>query len=164
MFTLLIIIFIVWVVIVSCKKDKHNVAEDASKLASIPSFSVYAKPMDTFSKMMNLAYDKNQLLKSFSYSNREVVICMESGKTLSCLLANMYVEFQKSQGLICYTIKGNGEKLYFYQTTNVSDKEWDAINSILCLAGETYGRDMFSKAAKDLGYINMALKAIKLLS
>lgn len=160
LFIIIVIVCIIW----GCKKDKHNVAEDATTLASIPSFTVTAKPMSTFSKVMNLAYDDNQLLQSFSYSNQLVVIRMKSGKTISCPLVNLSVAFQKQTGNIFYTVKGCGVKIDFYQTTNISDKEWDAINSILCLAGETYGRDMFSKTAKKLGYINLALKAIKAIS
>lgn len=163
MITLIIIVCVV-LVIFSSKKDKHNVEEDASALAKIPSFTVKAKPMSGFSKFLNLAYDDNQLIQTFSFSNQTVDIRMKGGKKMSANLSNVYVEFQKVNGLVYYKVKGNGVTLDFYQTTNITNKEWDAINGILCLAGETHGRDMFSKTAKRLGYINTALKAIKLIS
>lgn len=160
----LFIIFIIICVIMMSKKDKHDAAEDAVAISNLPSFTIHAKPMSTASKILNLAVMKSQLVRSFSYANEYVTIVMENGDRLHSSLGAMSVQFEKTNGMISYTVKGNGSKVSFYQTTNISNKEWDAINSVLCLAGTTWGRDIFSKEAKYAGYVNIALKAIKALS
>lgn len=160
----LFMIFAFICIILACRKDKHNVEEDAVAISNLPSFTIQAKPMSTVSKIVNLAVVKSELLQSFSYFNGMVSIVMENGNRFNALLCEMSVQFDKYNGNVTYTIKGNGRKVTFYQTTNISNKEWDAINSVLCLAKNTWGRDIFSKEAKYAGYVNMALKAIKALS
>ncbi|MBD5250959.1 MAG: hypothetical protein HDS56_07280 [Barnesiella sp.] len=146
------------------KNDKHNVEEDNEAISQLPDFRVNAKEMSTFSKILNLAINKSELLQSFSYSNKYVTMKMQDGKVFSSQLKDMYVIFEKTNGVISYIINGNGKKISFYQTTNITDKEWNAINGVLCLAGTTRGRSLFSKETKYLGYINIALKAIKAIS
>lgn len=163
MITLFLILCIICIIMMS-KKDKHNVEEDAAAISGLPSFSITAKPMSAVSKIINLAVTKSELLKSFSYANERVTIVMENGNSLNALLSEMSVQFEKSQGIIIYTVKGNGRKVNFYYTTNISNKEWEAINSVLCLAATTHGRNIFFKETQYAGYINMALKAIKMLS
>lgn len=148
----------------SMKKDKHDVEQDTEDLAKLPSFSIVAKPMSTFSKLVNLAINKGELLHSFSYSNASITIVLENGKTLSAPLRDLFVEFEKISGMLYYRVNSNCTKVKFYQTTNISNKEWEAISSVLCLAGSTRGRSMFSKEAKMLGLINVAAKAIKAIS
>lgn len=160
----LFIIFAIICVIAMSKKDKHNKAEDEAAIVQLPSFSVQARPMSAMSKIANLAVTKSQLLHSFSYSNNLVTVTTEDGNCIKSSLSTLSVQFAKVNGLVNYTIKGAGRKMTFYQTTNITGKEWDAINSTLCLAGTTWGRDIFSKEAKYAGYVNIALKAIKALS
>lgn len=164
MFTLLIILFVVIAIIKASKKDKHNVQEDLYAMARLPSFVINAKPMNTFSKIINLAVDKSELLKTFSYSNGRISIVTENGRILSAQLKDIFVDFDKQNGVITYTIKAPNQKIKFYKTTNISNMEWDAINSVLCLAGSTRGRNLFSKEAKYVGFVNVALKAINALS
>lgn len=89
---------------------------------------------------------------------------MQNGTSITGPIRDLTAIFDKSNGLITYTVKCNGKQVSFYQTTNITNKEWDSINSVLCLAGTTRGRDIFSKETKYVGYINIALKAIKHLS
>lgn len=163
MITLFIIFGIICIVMMS-RKDKHNAEEDAIAISSLPSFKVEARSMSTLSKVLNLAIVKSELLQSFSYSNEIVSITMQNGKNLTGNLKDLSVQFEKPNGTITYVVKCEGKKVSFYQTSNITGKEWEAINSVLCLAGTTRGRDMFSKAAKYTGYLNVALKAIKALS
>lgn len=164
MLTFCFIIFMVVCVIKMAQKDKHNEEEDANEISQLPSFHVEAKPMSTFSKVVNLAIIPKNLLQSFSYSNGSVSIATQSGQMIQSSLRDLFVDFEKANGNITYTIKCGRKKISFYQTTNISNQEWNAINSVLCLAGSTRGRNMFSKEAKYAGMINMALKAIKALS
>ena len=113
MFTLLIIIVCIIAVIASAKKDKHNVQEDAETMASLPSFNVYAKPMNTLSKVVNMALDKSHLLKSFSYNNGSITVALEDGKTLSAPLSSLFVVFENVRGTITYKITGAGKKMTF---------------------------------------------------
>ena len=163
MITILIIFGTICLIIVMSRKDKHDKVEDEASIAQLPSFTVQAKPMSTMSKIVNFSLT-NTRLKSFSYSNNVVTITTEDGKCIKSPLCDLSVRFEKVNGLLCYTIKADGSKMSFYHTTNISGKEWDAINSTLCLAGTTWGRDNFSKATKYVGYVNMAIKAIKSLS
>lgn len=163
MFTLLIIIIVVVGIISACTPDKHNAREDAYALAKIPPFQVRARPMSTAAKFLNLAYDNSQLLTYFVYQNGTVTIWTGDGRNFTAPLNSMYVEFQKLQGMICYKIKVYGTKFSFYQTTNITSAEWDAISSVLCLAGSTYGRDIFSKSYKNMSRVSAAINAISKL-
>ena len=162
MITLCIILFIV--LIFAYRKDKHDHDADDDQLAQRPPFSIKAKPMSTISKLANLALLKSQLIDTFSYSNKSICIVMQNGKSISAPLKDIFVDFEKVRGIVEYKIKYNKQSVNFYKTTNISNKEWDAINSVLCLAGSTRGRSTFSKEAKYLGYVGTALKAIKALS
>ncbi|MBD5283644.1 MAG: hypothetical protein HDS31_03440 [Bacteroides sp.] len=146
------------------RKDKHNKVQDVALISQLPSFSIHAKPMSSFSKVLNFAVSKNYLLNSFSYSNGVITVVLENGSIFSSPLERLAVRFEKVSGDVFYKLQRDGQKIKFYKTTNISNKEWDAINSVLCLAGTTWGRDMFSKQAKYVGYANLALKAIKALS
>lgn len=158
------IIFAIICILMASKKDKHNKAADAAALAQLPPFQVVAKPMSTASKIINLAVSKSQLLQFFSYSANTVTIQTQDGNWIKSSLGALSVQFVKDKGVVSYFLNSQGRKLKFYSTTNISNNEWDAINYTLCLAGTTYGRDIFSKEAKYAGYINMALKAIKHLT
>ena len=164
MCTFCIFIFVIFAFIMSLKKDKHNEEEDNEAISQLPEFTINAAEMSTFSKILNLAINKSELLHTFSYSNKYVTMKMQDGKAFCSQLKDMYVIFEKTNGVIYYTITGNGKKIKFYQTTNITDKEWEAINGVLCLAGSTRGRSLFSTETKYLGYINIALKAIKAIS
>ncbi|MBD5179651.1 MAG: hypothetical protein HDT00_08200, partial [Bacteroidales bacterium] len=133
-------------------------------ISKLPTFTVIAKPMGSLSKFLNLAFDKSELLHSFSYSDEAISITLENGKKLCAPLSETSVVFDKMNGVVIYKVQSGKSKLNFYQTTNISNSEWDAINSVLCLAGTTQGRSMFSKEAKAMGMINVALKAIKAIS
>lgn len=159
----LLIIFVIICSIMAYKKDKHNPKQDEYELSRIPSFSIHAKEMGTFSKILNLAVDKSELLQSFSYSNQTISILMQNGKVLTAPLRDLSVDFAKNQGPVTYTIRGHGKKLSFYQTTNISNTEWEAINSVLVLAGSTRGRGIFSKGAKRANNILAAIKIINKL-
>lgn len=145
----------------SLKKKKHNSLQDMENRNNFPDFVVVATPMSTFSKILNLAVDKRELLKSISYKKGLVTIKMENGKDFIGMLSDLHVDFAKNQGLISYNIKSVNDKVSFYQTTNISNKQWDVINSMLCLAGSTRGEDIFGTAYKQIGYVNTALKALK---
>ena len=75
----------------------------------------------------------------------------------------MYVEFSKSKSLIFYTVKYNNKKIHFYQTTNISKKEWFVISYVLCLAGTTRGMYFFGTSRKRVKQINKALDIINKL-
>lgn len=164
MFTLLIIVLMIICVIMASRKDKHNIREDEEALSRIPPFYVQAEEMGTFSKILNLAVDKSQLLAYFCYNNGGITVTTEDGNSIGGPLCGLFVDFQKLNGLISYTISGYGKSICFYQTTNISDKQWDAINAVLCLAGETRGKEIFSKSAKVAGGISTAIKAINFLN
>lgn len=164
MITFLVIVLMIVAIVMSIKKDKHNVQEDLDAMAKLPSFVIYAKPMGTFSKIINFAVDKSELLKTFSYSDKAISITTEKGKILAAKLKDVFVDFDKFNGVIMYTVKAPNQKIKFYQTTNIPSKEWNAINSVLCLAGSTRGRSFVSKEAKYAGFVNAAIKAINSLS
>lgn len=163
MITFLIIVLVLYLIFGN-KKDKHNPKKDAIALSKIPAFTVNAKPMGGFTKFLNLAYSSSQILKRFSYSQERVEILLESGDCISADLAALSVVFEKTKGLVTYYVYYQKQKISFYQTTNISNKEWDAISSVLCLAGETQGRDIFSNFTKYSGYVSSAIKAINHLS
>lgn len=163
MITLIIIILIICL-ICAFKKDKHNKMEDDAAISRIPPFTVYARPMSAMSKFLNFAVSKSELLHSFSYSDGMVTIVMQNGQSLTYPLNLLSVRFDKCNGTVYYTLKSDRQKVSFYYTTNITNAEWDAINNVLCLAGTTYGRSIFSKQYKYLGYANTAIKAIKALS
>jgi hypothetical protein len=135
--------------------------DHSDEYSKIPSFEVVAKPMDTFGKVMNLALSDKLLLQYFSYKDGVVNLRMKSGKELTSQLKELHVEFSKSYGTVFFELKSNGTKLEFYQTTNISENEWDAIASILCLAGYTSGKYIFSK---DYQAANYVIKAINIIS
>lgn len=163
MFTLLFIIIGVIVIIYASKPDKHNAQEDACALARIPAFQVRARPMSTAGKLWNLAFDNSQLLNYFAYQNGSVTIWTGDGSNFCAPLNTMYVEFQQSPGMITYKVKVYGRKFSFYQTSNITDVEWDAISSVLCLAGSTYGREIFSKSYKNMSRVSAAINAVSKL-
>lgn len=162
MFTLLFILIIVCVVC-GMKKKKHNSSSDEQARREFPNFTIHASEMSTFSKIWNLALVKSELLKYISFKNGWVTIRMENGKEINGALSELHVDFEKTQGMIYYTIKSPGGKVKFYRTTNISDKEWDVINCLLCLAGSTRGEEIFSSAYKRIGYVNSALKVLKFI-
>lgn len=158
------VIFIIVACILAARKDKHNKEEDDLAIANLPSFSILAKPMSTFSKIINLAINKRQLLHSFSYTNGTVTLVTEDGRWLSSELSNLKVQFEKVNGIVSYSLTSKNQKMKFYQTTNITSQEWDAINGVLCLASTTWGRSIFSKQAKNLGRVITAMKFIKAIS
>lgn len=160
MITFIIIVSVIFI-IVSMKKKTHNSIGDMEARDNFPPFSITAPEMSTFSKIMNLAIDKSSLLHYISYYNGLVEIRMKNGKGLVSKLSTLHVDFSKNQGLIVYYVKSPAGKVEFYQTTNITNKQWDVINSLLCLAGSTRGEEIFGSTYKKIGYVNMALKAIK---
>lgn len=66
--------------------------------------------------------------------------------------------------VVSYSLTNKSQKMTFYQTTNITLQEWDAINGVWCLASTTWGRSIFSKQAKNLGRVITAMKFIKAIS
>lgn len=160
MFTFFLLVLFVIAMVSIFKKDSHNRSREDATLDRLPSFTVHARPMSTFSKIMNLAASKGELLQTFSYSNRTVTIVTQDGKRLESPLASLKVRFEKYHGTVIYEIKSGSQKTSFYQTTNVTNSEWKAISNVLSLAGTTWGRDKARKKGLFSNYEDTTIKAI----
>lgn len=156
----LTIIFVVIVIILSTRKDKHNRAADWGKIMSIPSFTIYARPMSSTSKILNMAWAPSNILQTFCFDRGNVTIITESGKRIIAPLGALFVDFQDIKGMITYDVYYQGTKLSFYQTTNITKEEWHRISQVLCLAGQTRGMAIFGKAYNRTKKLNMFVKVI----
>ncbi len=162
MFTLFIIILIVAACVAS-KKKKHNTEADESARCEYPSFEVKARPMSTFSKVVNLAFEKSELIDTISYHQGWVVIRMQNGKVLKGELSSLFVDFDKVNGVFIYKVKSAKTKVEFYRTTNITDEEWKLIDGMLMLAGTTCGEYVHGETYKNNGRVNTAVNIISKL-
>lgn len=163
MFFIIVILILVFAIIIDCQNDKHDVNKESELILKLPPFRIEAKSMSKISQFWNLAYNPAELLKSFNYSNGGISVVMQNGLNITAPLSDVYVEFSKSKSLIFYTVKYNNKKIHFYQTTNISKKEWFVISYVLCLAGTTRGMYFFGTSRKRVKQINKALDIINKL-
>jgi hypothetical protein len=138
------------------KKERYESYEDSTdEYSRIPIFDVKAKKMDTDGNSKLLLPD-NMQLRYFSYKNGEVYLRMKGGKELTSRLQELHVSFSKIGRTVSFNVQSDWGSLKFYKMANFSDKEWDAIASILNLAGNTSGSYAYSKDYQVAGKINKA--------
>lgn len=160
MITLTIIIMVL-IIYLNRKKNYHNNPVDRNIVAQIPPFTFRARPMSQFSKFLNLAYDDRCLLDQFSFNNGMVYMRMKDGQAVEAPISNIFLEASKyKSGPISYKVWTPYWKVQFYQTTNIPNVEWDAINAVLSLAGTTRGEIYLGNKHKSIGHVNTVLRAL----
>ena len=166
MFTLLIIIIVVWAIVKANSKDKKSKKEQAineEKTASLPDMAFYAKEMTSTQKALNMWPGDKDLLQEFRYtsSNRMIYMKMRDGRFVNCPLSQLDVTFDKVSGMYRIIIKNGGVKFSFYQYSYIfSDDDWEVILSTLTLAGTTRNVEIMGSTYKNLSKANMVLKII----
>ena len=169
MFTLLIIIIVVWIIVKSNSKDKKSKKELAineARTASLPDMAFYAKEMTSTQKALNMWPGDKDLLQEFRYtsSSRMIYLRMKDGRFVNCPLSQLDVTFDKVSGLYRIVIKNGNVKFSFYQYSYVfTDNEWDVIMSTLTLAGTTRNVEIMGSTYKNLSKVNTVLKIISKL-
>lgn len=162
MITLIIIIAVVLAIISINSPDKKNEKKVQEEIQRLPKIDFKANNLTGFQKFINLAYDESSVLTEFQYEQEYVKLTMRNGKTLFAPLSKMEVHFTKNSGLIVVTVKYREDKISFYEMSKLySNQEWEVIYRVLCLAGVTYGSDIFSSFNKNLGKVNTILKILK---
>lgn len=162
MITLIIIAIIIWAVISACTTDKKDEKKVQEEIQLLPRIDFKAKDLSSFQKFMNLAYDDSSVLTAFLYEQGYVRLTMKNGKILLAPLSKIEAHFVKNSGLIFVTVKCEGEEVSFYEMSKLySNQEWEVIYRVLCLAGTTYGTDIFSSWNKNIGKVNSILKIVK---
>lgn len=172
MFTLLLLISIIWAVIMIKKMftaDKRNDEQQAlvdKQIAELPDINICAKEMTSTQKALNLWPSDKDLLKIFRYNHntKKLYMQMKDGRSVDCGLNELKVEFAK-MGTLCVEIHRNGFLFSFYQYDYVfTDKEWEVILSTLSLAGKTEGIWVLGDSYKNMSKAKTVMKIIKLLS
>lgn len=143
--TLLIIIIVIICIVKANKPDKKDAQKVSKRILKLPKIYLKSKKMSSFDKFMNLAYDDSSILSSFVYENGSITLTMGNGKVLCTPLSATTVRFEKYKKYpINVSVSASGQKVKFYEMDNFySNKEWELIYRVLCLAGVTYGTDIF---------------------
>jgi len=166
MFTIIIVVLVVWALIATFTPDKKDNLKVKEEIEKLPRIDLKGKKMSGLEKLANLAYDDNTILKSFLYDNGIVTLTMQSGKVLAASLTSMEVHFVKLRNApIDVTVIDRNYKINFYEMAGLySSQEWEVIYKVLSLANTTYGTDIFSSWNKNMSKVNSILKIIKSLS
>lgn len=154
MFTFVIIIVIIWIIVASSKAkrkpDKRDEKKIEADIIALPDFCLVAKPMTDFNKWMNLSFKGTRELNKFEYKNKILTITLKDGSSLSAPLSAMKTAFQDVKGEpFTVVVEANGKTIAFYEMVGIFDKsQWELIYRVMCLSGETYGREVFTDAYK----------------
>lgn len=169
MITLFILIIVVLLFLRSISPDKKSKKQQAineEKIANLPDMAFYAKELTSVQKALNLWPGTKDLLQEFRYtsSNRMIYLKMKDGRFVNCPLSELYVSFDKLNGIYRLRIKKNNVKFSFYRFDYVfTSKEWDVILYTLTLAGITRNVKIMGSAYKNMEKFNAVLKIIKAL-
>lgn len=164
MFTLLIIIAVIWVVVAANRKDKRPKDAD-EKIQELPAIHYKAPVKDKAGRFWSgeLLETDSSILDEFNYDNGFLTLKMRDGKKLCGRLSDTVVTFSKMSFSTYFEIKVGKEKVSFAKLETFTKDEWDVIIGVLLLAGTTYGRDIFSSTYKNLSRANLVLKIISKL-
>lgn len=170
MITLFIIII---VIVVACianstdSKSKKELARIEEETLQLPDLYFRMHEMTTAQKAFNLFPSDKDLLDIFKYeaNTRNITLTMKDGRSVTCPLSELYVQFDKVSGHYRFVIKNSGTKFSFYKFNYVfTDKEWDIIIGVLMLAGQTSNISIMGSTYKNLSKANTILKIIKAIS
>lgn len=173
----MLFLFIVIIIIAICcsfmspkdKKSKKQLAKNEEFLAKLPDIFYKAHEMSSTEKALNLWPSNKDLLDIFQYTseNRNIYLKMKDGRSISCPLSELDVEFDKVHKTYIYRIvvKNGKTKFSFYGFEYVfTKKQWDVIFSTLTLAGITRNVSIMGKAYKNMEKAATILKIIKEIS
>lgn len=170
MFTLFIIIVVVAIICSAGKKDKKS-EEDLARIEEetqrLPDLYFRMHEMTSTQRALNLFPGDKDILEILKYNaaTRNITLKMKDGRSVTCLLSELYVIFSKTNGLYRFEIRHGKTRFSFYKFAYVfTDKEWDVIINVLTLAGETTGIDIFGSTYKNMTRVNTVLKIIKAIS
>ncbi|MDE6722278.1 MAG: hypothetical protein K2J84_09070, partial [Bacteroidaceae bacterium] len=170
----MLFLFIVIIIIAICcgfmsPKDKKQLAKNEECLAKLPDIFYKAHEMSSTEKALNLWPSNKDLLDIFQYTseNRCIYMKMKDGRSISCPLSELDVEFDKVARTSLYRIvvRNGKTKFSFYGFEYVfTKKQWDVIFSTLTLAGITRNASIMGKAYKNMEKAATILKIIKAIS
>ena len=124
--------------------------------------SMVPSPMSDLDK--ELFENNKNVLDDFNYNNGILSLRTKSGKSISDVLNNMTVRFEKFQTETYITIKSNGNEFQITKLGNFSEKQWETMIGVFMLAGTTYGSEIFSAKYNNLDKAKIALQVIKIVS
>lgn len=170
MFTFCIIVFIIILIIARYQDDKKSNKELARieyQTQQLPDLYFCMHQMTSTQKVLNLWPSDNDILQSFKYeaNTRVITLTMKDGRSITCPLSELFVDFDKVQSMYRFEVKYGGSKFSFYQYAYIyTDKEWDIIISVLTLAGHTRNVSIMGSTYKNLSRASTILKIIKAIS
>ena len=158
MFTCIGIILIIIAIIAYNTSDNRDYQAE-QKLVSIPPLHFVSQRNDSMGRLFSgelLKWDSN-ILEDFNFHNGWIVLTMRNGTQISGYLNQMVIRFDKEKyDGISINVKCLNGSVKFYKTSNFTEGQWNAMLSILFLAGKTYGASLFGKLYKDSFKYNQA--------
>ena len=169
MITLLIIIFIVFVIYQaiknpSDKKSKKEEIHDEEEISKLPNINFKGKPLTSWECVANMFPRKNGILDVFMYnsSDRSIYMRMLDGRSISCPLSKLDVSFDKVNPLFRFYVTDGNTKFSFYNFAYVfSEKQYEVIIGVLLLAGTTHNKSIMGSTYKNM---SRAATVIKIMS
>ena len=171
MITLLIIIFIVFVIYQaiknpSDKKSKKEEIHDEEEISKLPNINFKGEPLTSWECVANMFPRKNGILDVFMYnsSDRSIYMRMLDGRSISCPLSKLDVSFDKVNPLFRFYVTDGNTKFSFYNFAYVfSEKQYEVIIGVLLLAGTTHNKSIMGSTYKNLSKISTIVKIISKL-
>ena len=162
MITLLIIIFIVFVIYQaiknpSDKKSKKEEIHDEEEILKLPNINFKGKPLTSWECVANMFPRKNDILDVFMYNSSD-------GRSISCPLSKLDVSFDKVNPLYRFYVTDGNTKFSFYNFAYVfSEKQYEVIIGVLLLAGTTHNKSIMGSTYKNLSRISTIVKILSKL-